>query len=414
MPDKPRIVILGAGPIGLECALYARQLQLPVTVFERGRIGEYLQRWGHVRMFTPFSMNSTTLGRSAIRIENPRHDFPPDNACTTGKEHVASYLEPLAKTQVLRPCLRTDTRVLQIGRRGILKEDDPGDVKRLRHPFRILIREGKNRERFEEADVIIDCTGTYGQHRWLGDGGVPAVGEEAAESLISYNLENILGDRRGYYAGKSVLVIGGGYSAATTVAALAGLAEQQPETWVIWLARTVGTQPIPRFPNDPLKERDRLAARANTLATRGDSNVEFHNQAAVEVIDTAGPDKGFRVSGRCAAKACTWEVDRIVANVGYSPDTSLYRELQIHECYATLGPMGQAADLLKQSTRDCLSTAAPQAGALRNPEPNFFILGAKSFGRNSQFLLRAGFDQVRQVFALISGKPGLNLYQSGS
>ncbi len=50
---------------------------------------------------------------------------------------------------------------------------------------------------------------------------------------------------------------------------------------------------------------------------------------------------------------------------------------------------------------------------LRNPEPNFYILGAKSYGRNSAFLLRAGFEQVREVFALITGKADLDLYKKG-
>jgi thioredoxin reductase len=410
-PDVPRIAILGAGPIGLEAALYAQTLGFPVTVYERGRVGENVQRWGHIRLFTPFGMNTTPLGKAAIAAENPRHDFPPDNACTTGKEHVSVYLEPLAKTSQLRSTLRLETRGLHISRRGLLKEDDPGDDKRARQPFRLLVREAKNRERFDEADVVLDCTGTYGHHRWMGDGGIPAVGEEASVALIGYGLDNVLGDRRSYYAGKNVLVVGGGYSAATTVCHLAELAEQAPETWITWLARCQGSQPILRIQGDPLKERDRLAARANMLATRGEGNVEFHKQAAIDVIDTAGPDRGFRLTGRCAGKQCTWDVDRIVANVGYTPDTNLCRELQVHDCYATLGPMNVAAALLKQQHTDPLKINASGPAALRNPEPNFFILGAKSYGRNSQFLLRAGFDQVRDVFTLITGKPDLNLYK---
>jgi len=72
----PRIAVLGAGPIGLEAALYARALDYPVTVFERGRIGEHLQRWGHVKMFSPFGMNTTSLGRSAIQLDDADHEFP--------------------------------------------------------------------------------------------------------------------------------------------------------------------------------------------------------------------------------------------------------------------------------------------------------------------------------------------------
>src|SRR5207253_288689 len=102
---------------------------------------------------------------------------------------------------------------------------------------------------------------------------------------------------------------------------------------------------------------------------------------------------------------------RLVANVGYAPDTTLYRELQVHECYASQGPMALAAALAKQAGGDCLTIAASGPASLRTTEPNFFVLGAKSYGRNSHFLMRAGFEQVRDVFAMIAGRPDLDLYR---
>src|SRR5205085_3073125 len=111
--DVPRVAVLGAGPVGLEAALYAVSLRLPVTVYERGRVGEHLHRWGHVRLFSPFGMNATALGKAATRADNPGHEFPDDGDCVTGKEHLASYLEPLAKSAALRDCLRKETQVLQ-------------------------------------------------------------------------------------------------------------------------------------------------------------------------------------------------------------------------------------------------------------------------------------------------------------
>jgi cation diffusion facilitator CzcD-associated flavoprotein CzcO len=398
--DAPRVAVLGAGPIGLEAALYARSLNLPVTVYERGRVGEHLRRWGHVRLFSPFGMNVTPLGRSTLLAENSRRDFPADADCVTGREHVARYLEPLAQSAALRDCLRLGAQLVQVGRRGLLKDD----MKRDGSPFRLLLRDAKGRETAEEADVVLDCTGTYGQHRWLGDGGIPAAGEARAEPQIAYDLADVLGDKKGDYAGRSVLVVGSGYSAATTVINLAALAEQNGSTWVVWLARGARSQPIKRVASDPLRERDRLALKANTLATRGEGNVEFHPQTAVEAIEWLGADKGFQVTARTGGKSKTWEVDRVIANVGYTPDVGLYRELQVHECYASLGPMALAASLLKHAGGDCLSIPPQGPAVLRNPEPNFFILGAKSYGRNSNFLLRAGFEQVRDAFALITGK----------
>ena len=404
--DAPRLAILGAGPIGLEAGLYAKKLDLPFTIYERGRSGEHLLRWGHVRLFSPFSMNATPLGRAAIKNVKPSHEFPAEEACVSGREHVTTYLMPLAET--LQGNLQNDNVVLKIGRRGMLKGDS--DTSRSKKPFRLLVRD-KTRERIEEADIILDCTGTYAQHRWLGDGGVPALGELQAEPQIAYGVEDILGDRKMQYANRTVLVVGAGYSAATTVSSLAQIAEENQTTWVIWLARGTSSSPLRRIANDPLRERDRLAVRANTIATRNDANVEFHPGSMVESVEFLGPDRGFRVTARAPEKTRSWDVDRVIGNVGYTPDTNLYRELQVHECYASLGPMKLAAALEGSKGQDCTKQTSQGPDTLRNPEPNFYVLGAKSYGRNSNFLMRVGFEQVREVFTMITGDAKLDLYK---
>ena len=392
--DLPRLAVLGAGPVGLEAALYAVTLGLPVTVYERGTVGTHLRQWGHVRLFSPFGLNCTRLGVAVLRAEKPQHALPGERDCVTGHVYLAAYLEPLAGTALLRDRLRLGQEVLGVGRRGHLKGDLPGDPRRGRQPFLLVVRDAAGRERVDEADVVLDCSGTYGRHRWLGEGGLPALGEKACAAHIAYGLEDVRGDRRPHYAGRNIMVVGAGYSAATTVVHLAALAQEEPATWVIWVARGSGSQPIKRLVNETLAERDRLAMRANLLATRPEGNVEFHNQTVIEAVEAARD--GLRVTGRSGGQRSAWEVERLIANVGYTPDADLYRELQVRECYASLSP---------------LTLARPGAAALPTPEPNFYVLGAKSYGRNSQFLLRDGFEQVRAVFALIAGKPELNLYK---
>jgi thioredoxin reductase len=405
-PDATRIAVLGAGPVGLEAALYARKLDYRVTVYERGRVAEHVQRWGHVKLFSPFGMNATPLGRAALKSENPQHEFPADSECVTGHDYAASYLDPLAMTAALIENIKLETQVIAVGRSGLFKTEC---AKRAERPFRLLVRDTKG-ERYEDADVVLDCTGTYATPRWLGDGGLAAVGEIAARSQITYGLDDIFGKDRGKYAGKTVLVVGAGYSAATTICRLAELASAHPEMWIIWLVRGSRSQPLPRHPNDPLRERDRLAVQANSLACRGEGNVEFHANSVVEFIVSTGPDKGFKVVARVGGEQQTWDVDRVVANVGFMPDAILSRELQVQECPGSQGPIGVAAALAKQAGADCLTTAPCGPAALKTTEPNFYVLGAKSYGRNSHFLLRNGFEQVREVFTLITGKADLNLY----
>jgi len=52
-----RVVVVGAGPIGLAAALGARKRGFEVTVLEAGEIGASLRQWGSTRFFTPLRMN---------------------------------------------------------------------------------------------------------------------------------------------------------------------------------------------------------------------------------------------------------------------------------------------------------------------------------------------------------------------
>jgi len=98
-------------------------------------------------------------------------------------------------------------------------------------------------------------------------------------------------------------------------------------------------------------------------------------------------------------------VDRIIALTGYVGDHTIYRQLQVHECWATSGPMKLSGALLASSSVDCLDQTSQGADALKNPEPDFFILGAKSYGRNLTFLMRVGWQQVDEVFSLLDRQP---------
>ncbi len=97
------------------------------------------------------------------------------------------------------------------------------------------------------------------------------------------------------------------------------------------------------------------------------------------------------------------DVDRLLSLTGYVGDHGIYRQLQVHECYATSGPMKLAAALLGSASDDCLDQASHGADTLVNPEPGFFMLGSKSYGRNNTFLMRVGWEQVEEVFGLLEG-----------
>ena len=57
------------------------------------------------------------------------------------------------------------------------------------------------------------------------------------------------------------------------------------------------------------------------------------------------------------------------------------------------------AQVLADSGADCLAQTGHGIDTLRSPEPGFFLLGSKSYGRNNTFLLQVGYEQVSDVFA---------------
>ncbi len=399
MPRGMRLVIVGAGPIGLETALLGAHLGYEVAVLEAGRVGENLRSWGHVRMFSPWEMNCSSLGLRVLRGEGVR---PCRDAGTapTGRQYLADYLLPLAESRPLRGAVRERTRVLAISRDATLKEDLPGNGARAVRPFRILAERG-GRQEVHAADVVIDASGTWGQMRPLGDGGIPVPGESQAASFIDRGIPNLASPRvADLFAGRTTLLVGAGHSAATSAVALAALAARHPRTRVIWVFRSTRRPLYAGVPGELLPARGALCAEASRLAAGRDPRFEACPGNVVEsILVKGGRDRGrLEVSLRGGGRRRRKIVDRIIANVGSTPDSSIHSELQVHLCYATCGPIKLAAALLGKGD-DCLAQPATSADLLSHPEPGFYIIGSKSYGRNATFLLRAGLEQVDAVFA---------------
>ncbi|MDA0282164.1 MAG: FAD-dependent oxidoreductase [Planctomycetota bacterium] len=403
MPGK-RIAIIGAGPIGLEAALHARLHNFDVVVLEQQSISANVRSWGHVRLFSPFGINSSKRGRAALQ----QSDLPSNDAILTGAEFYAQYLLPLSQLPALKGCVRENARVVSIGKRRLWKGDSIGQPSRMESPFQILVESADGHEETFAADVVLDCSGTFGNHNWLGDGGIPAIGERKCAEWIDYCLSDIAGKDNARFVGKRVLVVGSGYSAATAIVAFRELIQLDSATEVIWLTRKAAATPLTAIDGDVLTERALLTATANALAKDPRTGVAWIAGASVREISVDHRD-GLLVHIHTAGeqggdKFQTLTVDRIIANVGYRPDRSLYEELQVHECYASQGPMKLAAALLVETSGDCMTQSSQGPDSLRNPEPGFYILGAKSYGRDSRFLLRVGLEQIESAFALIAAE----------
>src|SRR5262245_425294 len=111
-PTSLRVAVLGAGPIGIEAALYAKVCGHAVSVYERGAIGEHVRRWGHIKLFTPFGVNCTPLGLAEVRREKAGRSLPAEGDLVTGRQFVDAYLTPLAESETLLESLHPEEAVL--------------------------------------------------------------------------------------------------------------------------------------------------------------------------------------------------------------------------------------------------------------------------------------------------------------
>ena len=403
-PASESLAIVGGGPIGLEAALSALDAGLDVHVFERGEVGSHVAAWSHVRMFTPWRMNVGPVSRA--HLGQGGWTAPDAAACPTGSEYLERCLKPIAALPELAGRVHTHAQVVHIGRRGLLKGDSPGASERATQPFRILVRDAGGRESFLHAFSVIDASGVFGQPNWAGDGGIPARSELYLAPQLSYHPDDVLGLARERYAGKRIMVIGAGTSAATTVSDLARLAGEAPGTHAVWVTRSPAEAIFPPIANDPLSGRHELYARARALASGADAAVSHVGGARVEGFEFNSATHRYRVTLMIGDAPRVEEVERVIVNAGFGPDDSLYRELQVHECYASRGPMKLSAALQGAGASDCLTMPAFGADLLANPEPGFFILGHKSYGRNPHFLLETGFRQVEDVVASLANTRG--------
>ena len=114
-------------------------------------------------------------------------------------------------------------------------------------------------------------------------------------------------------------------------------------------------------------------------------------------------DKGIVIEGETTdGPRRIGPVDRIIAATGQQPDLSLTRELRLDldpwlESAKALGP------LIDPNVHSCGSVPPHGYRELSHPEPGFYTVGIKSFGRAPTFLLLTGYEQVRSIAAAIAG-----------
>jgi hypothetical protein len=177
---------------------------------------------------------------------------------------------------------------------------------------------------------------------------------------------------------------------------LAELAQDEPSTAITWVVRrpNIG-QLFGGEQDDALPARGALGARARQLVESGTVKLLSMRVSRVQSLDT-----GLLLMGEDGEAIGPF--DEIIGATGFRPDLDITRELRLGLDPATEAPVA-LAPLIDPNIHSCATVPPHGAEELTHPEPNFFTVGMKSYGRAPTFLTLTGYEQVRSVVAALVG-----------
>lgn len=391
-------VVIGAGPVGLAAAAHLLSRGMVPLVLEAGDdVAANVRDWGHVRLFSPWRYDVDKVAAKLLEAEGWR--APPPDELPTGGELVARYLRPLANVFAARGQIRFGYRVVAVTRVGT---DKVRTKDRERSPFVLRVRDRHGVESDVLARAVVDASGTWATPNPVGAAGLPAIGEPELADRIRYGIPDVTGDERARYEGKTTLVVGAGHSAANAILSLVELAEESRATRVAWSTRG---QDLKRVfgggDADGLPARGALGARLRELVASG--RLELVTGFSILAITRSSHGGTLEVSGlRDGAPHRMGNIDTVIAATGQRPDLSTTRELRV-ELDPWLESAKQIGPLIDPNEHSCGTVRPHGAIELAHPEPNFYVIGSKSYGRAPTFLLATGYEQARSVVAMLAG-----------
>ena len=388
------VAVIGAGPIGLAAAVHLLRRGETPLVFEAGAtVASAVQSWAHVTLFSPWEYNVDPV--AAELLAETGWQRPPAKQLPTGGDLIGQYLAPLAALPALKPHIHYNALVTGVSRQ---RHDKMKDHRRAKAPFILQVLVEGQPQRFL-ARAVIDASGSWRSPNPLGADGLTAPGEKAYAANIFYGIPDILGNLRQRYADRRVAVVGGGHSAINALLELTDLQADAPGTTIHWILRKRDVAAAyGGLGADALPGRGQLGLSMKAMVDTG--RVQVHTPFYVTEIGES--EAGLLLAGETPAGPASILVDEIIAATGARPDLSFLREIR-HQLDPGIEAPPALAPLIDPNIHSC-GTVRPHGEAeLRQPEPGFYIVGMKSYGRAPTFLLATGYEQVRSVVAALVG-----------
>ncbi len=369
------IAIIGAGPVGIEAAIYGRFLGYFVSIFEERRVAHRMLDW-HDRLLDVTVENCTTpMGHAAIAAQNPEYLRRNAADVYTGRSYAEEYLLPLAKTDLLFDDIHFLSPIADVSRYRTLLSDPIDPQERCNDEFRILV-DGRHRGPWiSRADVVLDCRGASQKRSGLGPGGGLAIGEAThGESFLLHAPLDRKFEAKSV-AGKHVCLVGQSVRAGQFVTEYLQQFGQDSNNRLSWVVR-----PNRRY------DTPAVAKAMETVRNNPTQNLVIIESLGVEQIQRNEAGTYLLKFLRDDESTVEMQCD-VVVSMTVGRESSLSSELN--------------------GTRLEPSNDLP---AWLTCEPGYYILRGGSIEDGAGVGLCDAFLSIRQLFATLAGRQELDLY----
>lgn len=355
------VVIIGAGPIGIAIAARLVFSKRSFIVLEKGEsVGANILEWGHVSLFSNWqeSVDSKChkLLNEQASISYALEDFP------TGNEFVHQYLQPIANHPLLKNNIQLNSKVHTVSFDNVTNN------------FTITYHQNKEC-RMVKSKVVIDASGTWGNYNKL---------VENYADLFGYACFNIPNSKQitDYFQNATIAIIGNGHSAMNSIA----LVSQYSNAVIYWILRN----------DEPNFGNSKVDGKSKKLETEV---IHYLKQNRIRLIKNFSLKHIFQVKNQLnlvseVSKSLTG-IDFLIQNIGANADYSFLQNIPLNleptlnipkNLAKKIDPKLHTCNTLKYTFQDTLIS-----------EIDYYVVGMKSFGKASNFLLSSGYKILDEL-----------------
>lgn len=363
--NKTEIVIIGAGPIGLAMAVRLMLSKIPFVLIERGAtVGWNMKDWGHINMFTSWAETIDPTSHDLLVQGNI--DFMTTDDCPSGKAFATEYLSKVADL------IPTENLILnaEVTRIDYQANDKTFDI--------VYARD--NTSTTVTCVRVLDASGTWGNFNQI-------VSNLENDSYKLYsNIPNAEFIKRLPQKSK-IAVVGSGHTAMNSLLEISTHSQHD----LLWLVRNKQLN----FGKSKVGGKsESLENRVTNLIER--NRIKLTTHFNIESITHHADGLSIHSKNHQEPKV----VSHLISNIGSFPNYSLINGFTLDIDRTQLVP-SKLVNKIDPSLHSCDTVSYDFKDTLVS-EINYFVIGMKSFGKASNFLLSKGYKVLDELMHHLS------------